>query len=361
MKTFAIYIVLVLAITTISLGSDYGIYQFTGTSNTVTAQPSFGTFSAFTGTGVTWSVSSGVFNSSGWGTAKDVNKYVGFTLTLTSPYNFDGTSIILWLYNKGPGSVSRLCEVMYRYGNNSFANAGYFVPHNTIYNLTFAQIPTAPLGATFLEIRLYAWNLTSTLQLDDVKLSGNDPLPIELSSFTARVINNNVVLNWQTATETDNYGFDIERLSTNQVWENIGFVNGSGNSNSPKVYSFTDKTASSGKYTYRLKQIDANGSYSYSKEVEVNLGTPATFSLAQNYPNPFNPATKISYQIPVQSFVQIDIFNSIGEKVAALVNEVKEAGYYDVQFNVASFASGIYFYSIKAGEFMNVKKMILTK
>lgn len=187
------------------------------------------------------------------------------------------------------------------------------------------------------------------------------PVPVELSSFTASFNRSIVNLNWETKTEVNNYGFEVERASNNQVWEKIGFVSGSGNSNSPKAYSYTDKTASSGKYTYRLKQIDTDGDYSYSKEAEVDLGRPAAYSLEQNYPNPFNPTTKISYQIPVQSAVQIDVFNSIGEKVAALVNEVKEPGYYEVEFNAENLSSGIYMYKIQSGKYTATKKMILLK
>jgi hypothetical protein len=367
MKTFITFFVIVLALSSISLGVDYGKYEFTGTStgdnqfNAVTTQPYFGTFSNFTRTGVTWVAGPNVFNSSGWGIAKDDNKYVRFTLTLTPPYNFNGTSLILWLDNYGPGSISRLCEVMYRYDTNSFANAGYFVPNNYILAPTAAVIPAAPLGATFLEIRLYAWGLSSSLTLDNVRLTGDEPLPVELSSFTASIINKHVVLNWQTATETDNFGFDVERRTLNKDWEKISFVSGNGNSNSPKAYSFTDKTAFNGKNIYRLKQIDANGNYTYSKQVEVDLGLPATYSLEQNYPNPFNPATIISYQIPVQSAVKIDVLNSIGEMVATLVNEVKESGYYDVEFNAASLSSGVYFYRISTDNFICVKKMMMVK
>ena len=141
----------------------------------------------------------------------------------------------------------------------------------------------------------------------------------------------------------------------------LDLLNGSGNSNSTKAYSFTDKTGTNDKYIYRLKQIDANGRFSYSKEIEVESGTPTAYALEQNYPNPFNPSTVISYQVPVQSSVQIDVFNSIGEKVAVLVNEVKEAGYYEAEFNASSLSSGIYFYTIKAGDFINVKKMMMMK
>lgn len=191
-------------------------------------------------------------------------------------------------------------------------------------------------------------------------------LPVELTSFTAILHKNAVELNWTTATEVNNYGFEIERKFNSRQsvvysWNKIGFVNGSGNSNSPKEYSFTDNTPTSGKYIYRLKQIDNDGKYEYSKEVEVDLGMPKEFSLSQNYPNPFNPETVISYQIPINSKVSLKVFDLLGREVATLVNEVKGAGKYDVTFNGNLFTSGIYFYTIQTENFMQTRKMILMK
>ena len=128
-------------------------------------------------------------------------------------------------------------------------------------------------------------------------------LPVELTSFTAEIQNNSIKLNWQTATEVNNYGFEIER-SQNSVWVKIGFVKGNGNSNSAKVYSFTDAQKLSGKYSYRLKQIDNDGVFEYSKVIETYFELPETFNLSQNYPNPFNPITKIEYQLPATSNVK---------------------------------------------------------
>jgi hypothetical protein len=190
------------------------------------------------------------------------------------------------------------------------------------------------------------------------------PLPVELTSFSASIKNKAVNLAWQTATEVNNYGFEIERsVISGQLseWEKIGFVEGNGNSNSPKYYNFTDNTATPGKYAYRLKQIDSDGSYEYSNEIKVDLGIPAEFLLQQNYPNPFNPATIISYQIPVSGKVSLRVFDMLGREVATLVNEVQEAGMYDVSFDGKSFASGAYFYRFQSGDFVKINKMILMK
>jgi hypothetical protein len=192
------------------------------------------------------------------------------------------------------------------------------------------------------------------------------PLPVELSSFTAKVIRNDIVINWQTQTETNNYGFEIQRASSHQDWQKIGFVAGHGNSNSPKEYSFIDNTLTkSGKYYYRLKQIDTDGSIHYSKEIEVDYVMPNEFLLEQNYPNPFNPSTIIRYQIPVNSKVSLKVYDLLGNEVAKLVDEDKEAGIYEVEFQSVvdgkQLANGVYFYKLQAGDFAEVRKMILMK
>jgi len=196
------------------------------------------------------------------------------------------------------------------------------------------------------------------------------PIPVEISSFSSIVLGKSVNLNWQTATEVKNYGFEVERAlsstSPSQDWKKIGFVNGHGNSNSPKSYSFTDKDILNGSYNYRLKQIDTDGKYDYSPTVEVTIdNVPTQFELSQNYPNPFNPSTVISYALPSKEFVQLKVFNVLGNEIATLVNEVQEAGNYKVEFNPASSiqypATGVYFYRLEAGSFVDSRKMTLVK
>ncbi|WP_304131172.1 T9SS type A sorting domain-containing protein [Ignavibacterium album] len=203
-------------------------------------------------------------------------------------------------------------------------------------------------------------------------LNQEDPLPVELNSFNVKCKMHNVELNWQTATEVNNYGFEIERAIDNgkliiDNWEKIGFVAGHGNSNSPKDYSFIDKDPTSGIIKYRLKQIDTDGSFSYSNEVEINIEAPREFSLKQNYPNPFNPSTKINWQSPVSGYTTLKVYDVLGNEVATLVDEYKDAGSYEVEFNAVetrrgvSLPSGVYFYKLQAGEFVETKKMILMK
>ena len=187
------------------------------------------------------------------------------------------------------------------------------------------------------------------------------PFPVELTSFTANISGSIVKLNWRTATEINNYGFEIQRATENSDWQKIGFVEGAGNSNSPKEYSFTDNIGKSGKYSYRLKQIDINGEYKYSQVVEIFVGLPTKFELKQNYPNPFNPTTNIKYSIGKKTKVTLKVYDMLGREIATLINKEQTPGNYAVEFDALSLSSGVYFYTLKAGEFTATKKMILMK
>lgn len=192
-------------------------------------------------------------------------------------------------------------------------------------------------------------------------------LPVELSSFTAAANGKIVNLYWQTATELNNYGFEIERSITDEKlqiinWEKVGFVEGIGNSNSPKRYTFVDKSAQNGNYFYRLKQIDFDGKFEYSDVVEVEVNNlPIEFTFSQNYPNPFNPTTSIEYSVPSSEYVNLKIYDILGNEVSELVNEQKESGNYKVNFDASKLSSGLYIYKIQAGSFSQVRKMMLLK
>jgi len=191
------------------------------------------------------------------------------------------------------------------------------------------------------------------------------PLPVELSSFSAVIIENRIELKWRTETEINNYGFEIDRAVSdypNLIWKKIGFVEGHGNSNSPKEYNFLDSEVNSaGIYSYRLKQIDNDGSYEFSKTLEVNFGSPIKFELNQNYPNPFNPSTTISFTLPQSGNVALKVFNSIGEEVITLTDGFIEAGVYTFNFNADGLPSGMYIYQLNTPEKTQVRKMILMK
>jgi len=191
-------------------------------------------------------------------------------------------------------------------------------------------------------------------------------IPVELTSFTANVVGSSVELNWSTATETNNQGFEIERSQNNISFEQIGFVPGFGTTTEGKSYSYTDQSVNSGNYYYRLKQIDFDGSFSYSGVVEVDVALPTEFTLEQNYPNPFNPSTTIQFSLPVDAQVTIGIYNLVGEKVAEAVSGNFTAGLNKVTFNASQLTSGVYFYRLDANgingkTFSDVRKMSLLK
>lgn len=191
-------------------------------------------------------------------------------------------------------------------------------------------------------------------------------IPVELSAFTANAYMNTVRLEWSTASELNNRGFEVERRLQGQEYQKIGFVEGKGTTTETQHYSFTDARLSSGTYSYRLKQIDFDGTVSYSSSVEVEIIQPVEFSLSQNYPNPFNPTTTIQFSLPMNSRVELKIFNVLGQEVRTLLNREMESGYHEINFDASELSSGVYFYKLEttAVNGMNnsaVKKMILTK
>lgn len=225
-----------------------------------------------------------------------------------------------------------------------------------------------PSSGTNLQMRILVNVNTGREEMgfDNIRVIAGGILPVELTSFIALTIDNNIQLNWKTATEVNNYGFEVERTIKNEKleiinWETIGFVAGAGNSNSPKEYSFTDKPKDGTEFKYRLKQIDNDGQYEYSPEVEVSLNAVSDYSLKQNFPNPFNPTTKIEYSIPTDNNVEIKVFNVLGVEVATLLNEQRQAGTHSIEFNSDALPSGIYFYKINSGKYSEVKKMILLR
>jgi hypothetical protein len=188
------------------------------------------------------------------------------------------------------------------------------------------------------------------------------PLPVELTSFTASADQNTVHLKWETKTEVNNHGFNIERRINEGEWNAIGFVEGSGNSTTPNEYRFTDNDLFAGgsKFQYRLKQIDNDGTFEYSGVVEVEV-VPAQYELSQNYPNPFNPSTTIRFSLPKETQLEINIYNTLGELVDTIAEGTYEAGYHKVTFNNSSLSSGAYIYRIESIQYVQTRKMLLLK
>lgn len=228
------------------------------------------------------------------------------------------------------------------------------------YTLKFQSPGYFDLITVPIQINSYTSSVTFNVQMIPVV-----PIPVELSSFSVVVTRNNVHLKWSTVTETNNMGFELQKSQkskiNNQNWSTIAFIPGKGTTTEFQNYSYVDKNLNPGSYLYRLKQIDFDGSLSYSNEIEVNIQIPQTFSLEQNYPNPFNPSTKISWQSPVSSWQTLKVYDVLGNEVATLVDEYREAGKYEVEFDAENLSSGIYLYKLQAGSFINTKKMILMR
>ena len=200
-----------------------------------------------------------------------------------------------------------------------------------------------------------------------------ETLPVELISFSAKNIDNEIHLNWTTATQLNNFGWNVEKklISGNEDWSVVGIIQGAGTNNVKTSYSFTDKITHNGTIEYRLKQIDQDGKFTYSNTVSITVDKPAAFTLENNYPNPFNPSTKINYTLPFNSKVTLEVYSITGERVGQLVNEEQSAGYYSVDFNSSflnkNISSGVYFYRMTAvdkstgNNFSSIKKMLLLK
>lgn len=215
-------------------------------------------------------------------------------------------------------------------------------------------------------------NSPNTFDINNITLSDpinitEAPLPVTLMNFTHKISGYNVNLTWTTTMESNNKGFQIERKNVSEGdWKTIGFVAGAGNSNTVKNYSFDDKKLTSGKFQYRMKQIDYNGNFSYNNlNGEINMGAPKKFNLSQNYPNPFNPSTKIDYELPLDSKVKVIIYDALGREIRTLVNDNQKAGLYTIDFNAKELSSGFYFYRLitnsDGNELIITKKMTYIK
>jgi hypothetical protein len=273
-------------------------------------------------------------------------------------------------------SIGIICPVVFSWnkslgaGNFKFQLATDSLFNNIIINDSTLQGTDTVKSVTELNpAPMYFWRMYSksangfSLCSETWRFDGTS-LPVELISFNAIVEKNNVKLNWKTGSEINNRGFDIERkiISANE-WEKITFITGKGNSSSLTHYLFEDKKLNTGKYIYRLKQIDFNGNFEYHMlNEDVKISPPEEFTLSQNYPNPFNPSTKIDFTLPANNRVTLKIYDITGREILVLLNnEFKTADYYTVNVNGNILASGVYFYRIQAGKFIEVKKMVLLK
>jgi hypothetical protein len=195
---------------------------------------------------------------------------------------------------------------------------------------------------------------------------GNAPLPVELTSFNVSSKGDKILLSWQTATEIDNFGFDIERRIVskykNEEWKKIGFAEGHGNCNSPRYYSFDDKEVYNFcNYSYRLKQINTDGSFSYSDETDIAINFPGKYHLYQNYPNPFNPSTVLRFSIPEDSYLKITLYNILGQKEAEVYSGYTMAGDHMVNFDAGGLPGGVYFCVLESGRVNKTIKIMISR
>jgi hypothetical protein len=271
----------------------------------------------------------------------------------------------LWVWTQGTGAGTPQLIRQMDYVTGTYTG----VQHDVFADVGVGQ--TGPIaGGLFFTDALVPGKLTlgGMLQGTPDRLFGyeiGDIVPVELTSFTANVVGSDVRLNWSTATETNNQGFQVERSSGSEFVQ-IGFIDGHGTTTEIQNYSFIDKSLEAGVYSYRLKQVDFDGTFDYSNVVEIEIGAPQIFTLEQNYPNPFNPSTKINFNLAVDSKVNLGIYDVLGQELATMINGNLRAGTHEIDFSGQGMNSGVYFYKLTAtgvngASFTDVKKMILTK
>ena len=261
----------------------------------------------------------------------------------------------LWVFdagNQGPGP-QMICQL------NISSGSLTGVSHDVLSDVGIGQ-PNATAGGLFSTSEF----IQNTFSLGGILVGSPtilfayelvNPTPVELISFTADYYDGKVNLSWTTATEINNKGFEIERATPGQMWERIGFVEGNGTTTNPHTYNFSYEENESGTYQFRLKQIDFEGTFSYSKVIDVKVAAPDEYLLYQNYPNPFNPSTKIKFFIPSviasgtkqSQLVTLKVYYILGNEITTLVNEEKPAGEYETEFDGTGLPSGIYFYRLR--------------
>ncbi len=292
-----------------------------------------------------------------------IHKFVA-TAQILAPNNLTAVAL-------GPTSIKL------EWNDNSDNESGFKIERKTGFDGTFILIDSVGenitsytdntvLDTTLYSYRIYAYNAQHVSAYSNVA-EVTTPVPVQLVFFTANLFGNNIIIEWKTASEKNNAGFNLERKINlyQDEWKDINYIAGSGTTSEPVDYSYVDNLTDvikKGIVSYRLRQVDFDGTYTHSSiiNVEVDL-LPENYTLMQNYPNPFNPGTVISYQLPLSSNVTLEVYDILGNKIAVIVNEFKEAGNYEISFDAEGLSSGIYFYSLHAGDFSQVKKMLLMR
>ena len=323
----------------------------------------------FAGTAFNYGVYVSTNNGTTW-TQTSLNNLSAWELAVNGTNVFAGVGIYQGVYKStdngtawNPTSLNN--QEMYAltaYGNNIFAgtvDSGVFVSTDNGESWTQRNEGLFDVWVNdFFILNDYIFCATHSFSVFRRLL--DEIIPVELISFTASVTGNAVTLSWTTATEINNLGFEVQRSTSNSEFVTVGFVEGNGTTTEQQEYSYIDRNVTAGKYFYRLKQIDYDGSFDYSDVVEVDAA-PVSFSLEQNYPNPFNPITNISYTLPTESQVKLSIYNSLGEIVETIINEKQDAGKYDAIWNASNYPSGVYIYTLDAVSLNGNEKTKISK
>ena len=295
-------------------------------------------------------------------------------------FNWQNGQVIVTPWSED--STCFLIQIMTRYPVTVFGvQTDYYLPNQGIYCPLISE-DTAWVLSSYTYLKFFGSFDTQDGLLIGAVINGTTygilhPLPVELISFNVFLNGNCISLIWETSTEMNNKGFEVQKSvlknscgeirNHNSGWNVIGFVDGNGTSTVPHKYSYSESNVPLGKYVYRLKQIDFDGSFKYSEEVEVDVNAPGEYTLEQNYPNPFNPVTTIKYSIPAvgTSFMKfttvLKIYDILGNEIATLVNEEKPAGNYLVNFDGSKLPSGVYIYRLTAGNYSAAKKLVLLR
>jgi choice-of-anchor B domain-containing protein len=318
---------------------------------------------------------SGIYAHSGWMTENKryfygTDEFNVRDLTVWDLQNRNSWNLVVPQWQLSNNSRIHNLYILGNYAHVSYYTSGYVVlditdptnpqfdgqydtyPQNNSsnYDGAWGCYPYLPSGNTLIsDMSTGLW----VLHFDGV-------VPVELTSFTAQASGNSVTLNWKTATETNNLGFEIQRNLTGE-FVTVGFIEGVGTTTEPHQYSYIDQNLDNGGYEYRLKQIDYDGSAQYSDVVEVEVFSVTTLELKQNYPNPFNPSTNIKFNIPSSGYVNLSVFNLVGEKVKEIVNEILSEGEYNLKFDASNLPSGIYIAKLSSDNFNQSIKMTLLK
>jgi hypothetical protein len=360
MKTLSTIFLLLLLSTTVTIGQGVNVTPATGGTDLTPTSPNVSEGWATLGPIVISESNSADFSGSG-------------TLILTAPFNWifnvshsitTGVSV-----NGNPHSDPKLEVSLITVFETAIVFTVTVTGINKIEVVTISGIEVQPIlalppsqGDILSDGTATIFGIDGTTNFGSLSLDGDDPLPVELKSFSAKIMAKSVNLEWTTATEVNNYGFEVLRSTQDDKWDVLGFVEGHGNSNSPKEYNFIDSEVNpAGTYSYRLKQIDNDGSYEFSKTIEVSFDSPISLELSQNYPNPFNPSTTINFSLPQSGNVTLKIFNPLGEEVITLTDGYIDAGVYTFNFNGEGLPSGMYIYQLSTPEKTQTMKMILMK